>query len=101
MDRREHRLERSPVDQLPDPRQLVPRSPGTLRNRQIPQTKLTDALACHEPLHACLGHRESRFATRAKRSEEHTSELQSLMRISYAVYCLKKKNTMKQSKGKK
>src|SRR3546814_7891679 len=32
--------------------------------------------------------------SRAKlRSEEHTSELQSLMRISYAVFCLKKKNT--------
>src|SRR3546814_6634877 len=30
---------------------------------------------------------------RAPRSEEHTSELQSLMRISYAVFCLKKKNT--------
>src|SRR3546814_2964677 len=29
---------------------------------------------------------------RARRSEEHTSELQSLMRISYAVFCLKKKN---------
>src|SRR3546814_4985890 len=29
----------------------------------------------------------------AARSEEHTSELQSLMRISYAVFCLKKKNT--------
>src|SRR3546814_6267775 len=29
--------------------------------------------------------------TRANRSEEHTSELQSLMRISYAVFCLKKK----------
>src|SRR3546814_3761821 len=28
----------------------------------------------------------------SKRSEEHTSELQSLMRISYAVFCLKKKN---------
>src|SRR3546814_18006534 len=28
----------------------------------------------------------------AMRSEEHTSELQSLMRISYAVFCLKKKN---------
>src|SRR3546814_7649926 len=28
-----------------------------------------------------------------KRSEEHTSELQSLMRISYAVFCLKKQNT--------
>src|SRR3546814_1259017 len=32
-------------------------------------------------------------ASRAARSEEHTSELQSLMRISYAVFCLKKKNT--------
>src|SRR3546814_4441395 len=30
---------------------------------------------------------------RRARSEEHTSELQSLMRISYAVFCLKKKNT--------
>src|SRR3546814_10591860 len=29
---------------------------------------------------------------RVNRSEEHTSELQSLMRISYAVFCLKKKN---------
>src|SRR3546814_9495896 len=29
---------------------------------------------------------------RSSRSEEHTSELQSLMRISYAVFCLKKKN---------
>src|SRR3546814_9934873 len=32
-----------------------------------------------------------------QRSEEHTSELQSLMRISYAVFCLKKKN-MKRNK---
>src|SRR3546814_3397549 len=31
----------------------------------------------------------------AMRSEEHTSELQSLMRISYAVFCLKKKNKYK------
>src|SRR3546814_4502383 len=31
----------------------------------------------------------------AVRSEEHTSELQSLMRISYAVFCLKKKNTQR------
>src|SRR3546814_10261582 len=30
-----------------------------------------------------------------ERSEEHTSELQSLMRISYAVFCLKKKKTTK------
>src|SRR3546814_2889472 len=32
------------------------------------------------------------FRFRSFRSEEHTSELQSLMRISYAVFCLKKKN---------
>src|SRR3546814_5227601 len=30
---------------------------------------------------------------KSQRSEEHTSELQSLMRTSYAVFCLKKKNT--------
>src|SRR3546814_2124270 len=38
--------------------------------------------------------RENRLVTvceEASRSEEHTSELQSLMRISYAVFCLKKK----------
>src|SRR3546814_10524645 len=32
-----------------------------------------------------------------ERSEEHTSELQSLMRISYAVFCLKKKKTTRES----
>src|SRR3546814_6790660 len=32
----------------------------------------------------------------AVRSEEHTSELQSLMRLSYAVFCLKKKKTTKE-----
>src|SRR3546814_1344778 len=34
----------------------------------------------------------SRISVTVPRSEEHTSELQSLMRISYAVFCLKKKN---------
>src|SRR3546814_6599287 len=40
---------------------------------------------------------------RQRRSEEHTSELQSLMRISYAVFCLKKKNkrTMEHTKKHK
>src|SRR3546814_6916613 len=36
-----------------------------------------------------------RTACRERRSEEHTSELQSLMRISYAVFCLKKKKKYK------
>src|SRR3546814_9477415 len=35
-------------------------------------------------------------AGRPGRSEEHTSELQSLMRISYAVFCLKKKKTLEE-----
>src|SRR3546814_7501649 len=36
-------------------------------------------------------------ANRSQRSEEHTSELQSLMRISYAVFCLKKKTKHNQN----
>src|SRR3546814_4451358 len=36
-------------------------------------------------------------ANHGARSEEHTSELQSLMRISYAVFCLKKKKTTQQN----
>src|SRR3546814_7317726 len=36
------------------------------------------------------------IAINGDRSEEHTSELQSLMRISYAVFCLQKKNNNKQ-----
>src|SRR3546814_6995834 len=55
----------------------------------------------HRPRHGCeapdrhaLGHRRAgRRAAVRGRSEEHTSELQSLMRISYAVFCLKKKKT--------
>src|SRR3546814_2939992 len=37
----------------------------------------------------------------ANRSEEHTSELQSLMRISYAVFCLKKKQSEAGTNGRK
>src|SRR3546814_1389279 len=43
------------------------------------------AAGAGDPGGLCLG-------DHARRSEEHTSELQSLMRISYAVFCLKKKN---------
>src|SRR3546814_1849070 len=44
---------------------------------------------------ATLLERCPELAHGAFRSEEHTSELQSLMRISYAVFCLKKKNKTK------
>src|SRR3546814_5001581 len=54
-------------------------------------TKLRRKIGCSalDQLDAMLTHH--RTAPQA-RSEEHTSELQSLMRISYAVFCLKKKN---------
>src|SRR3546814_9964404 len=39
-----------------------------------------------------LGYERNSRRTNGSRSEEHTSELQSLMRISYAVFCLKKTN---------
>src|SRR3546814_8576220 len=47
------------------------------------------ALVLREPLRSASQPRERRPLS--ARSEEHTSELQSLMRISYAVFCLKKK----------
>src|SRR3546814_8684548 len=49
-------------------------------------------LAAAQPRHWMRKPLHQRFVVRG-RSEEHTSELQSLMRISYAVFCLKKKNT--------
>src|SRR3546814_9972820 len=42
-----------------------------------------------------VGGRGRQHMDGVRRSEEHTSELQSLMRISYAVFCLKKKNKQK------
>src|SRR3546814_9217269 len=56
-------------------------------------------LAALESDQARVGRAADDRAAISRRSEEHTSELQSLMRISYAVFCLKKKkknNTQKQ-----
>src|SRR3546814_2616437 len=49
------------------------------------------APGCELEAKPIVDHREASGGKR--RSEEHTSELQSLMRISYAVFCLKKTNT--------
>src|SRR3546814_3059604 len=75
--------------------------------RRPPRSTRTDTLFPYTTLFRSLGlgAKESlRFSSHSKdftnfayserRSEEHTSELQSLMRISYAVFCLKKKNTL-------
>src|SRR3546814_15978955 len=92
---------------------LPPRS--TLTDTLFPYTTLFRSVWFCDILRGGLGHLESRQAILLRqsyvdywnwrncsscfrlqriqrRSEEHTSELQSLMRISYAVFCLKKKN---------
>src|SRR3546814_7716349 len=53
-----------------------------------------DPIADPDPGHA-VDDQVGRGEALALRSEEHTSELQSLMRISYAVFCLKKKKKTK------
>src|SRR3546814_3375231 len=58
------------------------------------------AAAGAEMVFTCVGNDEDlRSVVLGERSEEHTSELQSLMRISYAVFCLKKKKTTKINKA--
>src|SRR3546814_5313882 len=63
---------------------------GRGRDDQDPSSETADVEASEQ---AEDDHDEADDA--ADRSEEHTSELQSLMRISYAVFCLKKKNNTK------
>src|SRR3546814_2050980 len=55
----------------------------TIRRREMQQRPCLPGSGCHG----------------AARSEEHTSELQSLMRISYAVFCLKKKKKTTEQKN--
>src|SRR3546814_2807930 len=79
-------------EQLDARHDVVERDPHCIRWHLL-RAKCEDALALVSsvrdgilPIADVFGHR----------SEEHTSELQSLMRISYAVFCLKKKKTHKQ-----
>src|SRR3546814_1498816 len=55
-------------------------------------TPCRPAFTCNATIAATPG---TRIISRSGRSEEHTSELQSLIRTSYAVFCLKKKTTTK------
>src|SRR3546814_7447353 len=70
-------------------RRRVEDAPVTARHHPRPHR-------AHQRIGAEQVHREDaldiRVAIFSERSEEHTSALQSLMRISYAVFCLKKKN---------
>src|SRR3546814_5460042 len=70
--------------------------------RRPPRSTRTDTLFPYTTLFRSRSHKATMrcicsgvavgIAITTSRSEEHTSELQSLMRISYAVFCLKKKN---------
>src|SRR3546814_5198170 len=98
---------------------MIRRPPGSTRTDTLfPYTTLfrsfcEDLLRLGKQFALCIEHQRSRalcadinaedlacthgdggawFCCQSMRSEEHTSELQSLMRISYAVFCLKKKN---------
>src|SRR3546814_9653928 len=66
-----------------------PRGVGTARRRGSDQRQL-------HPGSVVARRRSPAVRGGAVRSEEHTSELQSLMRISYAVFCLKKKKTTRE-----
>src|SRR3546814_10352874 len=63
------------------------------------RTRASKAATCG--WRGCCAGTDPRIASgaRTSRSEEHTSELQSLMRISYAVFCLKKKRQKKHKKA--
>src|SRR3546814_8763283 len=62
------------------------------------QVQARVALGTRADLDAAVAAAEAAQPGWAARSEEHTSELQSLMRISYAVFCLKKKKTKQYKK---
>src|SRR3546814_10156198 len=65
---------------------VFPVAPAARRHATHDACRFLEATAQVSDVCAARGHDQHR------RSEEHTSELQSLMRISYAVFCLKKKN---------
>src|SRR3546814_2330201 len=69
------------------------RQPG-IRRQPLDQRVAEQCAGRPHPARALVRkQRDARFGEHLRsRSEEHTSELQSLMRISYAVFCLKKKN---------
>src|SRR3546814_4950748 len=96
-------------DDYADPSQPVRIDPATLAEalklvdydedlggEYEPQERARQVISAYEEIHAHGGTASHAYIGKvtlaAERSEEHTSELQSLMRISYAVSCLKKKN---------
>src|SRR3546814_1824101 len=84
---------------------MIRRPPRSTRTDTLfPYTTLFRSPDRRHPHRAVAGARQRlgrfcRCSAHRLRSEEHTSELQSLMRISYAVFCLKKKKKIKKLKA--
>src|SRR3546814_7342748 len=80
---------------VPVPGQQVEAPELGCHRRECLQGRVGPAFAANEIAHQRAARTRRRFVgdAGADRSEEHTSELQSLMRISYAVFCLKTKKT--------
>src|SRR3546814_4209230 len=76
--------EKHEIRRLPPDVRRAPRRDGDMRRDQ--RGRVVEAVPDHQRLAPSRGER------REARSEEHTSELQSLMRSTYAAFCLKKKN---------
>src|SRR3546814_10147404 len=91
--RRRGRADRSPERervQAVRPRDAEPRLSGAMAHPE--SLRLRRANLAQAPLHDLSPGWPADRLAETDRSEEHTSELQSLMRISYAVFCLKNKN---------
>src|SRR3546814_6604985 len=89
---REVRCERTPmaraVEESGERTKLAGVRPGAKKSQRRTFSKIGLYLRCHGDRH-----HHALPGQGLARSEEHTSELQSLMRISYAAFCLKQKNT--------
>src|SRR3546814_9613948 len=74
-------------------------SPMTSRSGGASSSRLTKTKGPHRSTRTAMSPKSSlrtfSVASISGRSEEHTSELQSLMRLSYAVFCLKKKTKLR------
>src|SRR3546814_8255824 len=77
-----------------DPAEHVERA-EELGEQCVDQHHVAGGEAAGRPAPDRVAHRAGHHQIGDQRSEEHTSELQSLMRISYAVFCLKKKTKTK------
>src|SRR3546814_8443262 len=80
-----------PVDQRPKGRNLPSLTDRVGRHKSGYRRRVRRIICCFDEPSGDIVERLPAFRAMCKRSEEHTSELQSLMRISYAVFCLKKK----------